>query len=141
MAEKKSKVTKYEFIKEWTGTYGTSYTFLVGFENGDSGQVNFKSKDDKYFQMGKMVDYVIEQVPRKNDPLVKDKKISKPKTGNPFGGGGVSPKGIKEYKAEAVLVAAKIAYNASIMKEGVTFDKVYPVVEKKLFDRLTEIFK
>ena len=141
MAEqKKSKVLSCEFQREWTGQFGVNYSHLVRFENGDSGQANFKSKGDSYFQVGKVVDYILEQTTRQ-DGVTKDWKIGKVRTGGFGGFGGGATKGIKEYKAEAVLVAAKIASNASLMKEGVKFDDVYPIMEKKLFDRLTEVFK
>jgi len=144
MAEqKKSKVVSNEFKSDWEWQGNKMYTHLIKFENGDVGQCNFKTQNDAYFQIDKEVDYGIEKVPRKNYPLTKDWKISKPKKefGGFGGGGSVAPKGIKEYKAEAVLIAAKIASNASLVKEGVTFDQVYPVMEKKLWDRLNEIFK
>jgi hypothetical protein len=144
MAEqKKSKVLSCDFQREWTGQYGTAYSFLVKFENGDSGQVNFKKKDDTYFQVGKLVDYTIEQTTRP-DGVTKDWKIGKVKTDNPYNKGGYKPRGAKSYKAEAVMVAGTNAANVIGMRDDLT-EKEYPLYFKAflkvMYAEIDNLFK
>ena len=58
---KTSKVTKAEFKKEFDSNYGKLYSFLVEFENGDSGFYNSKNKDNPKFTVGKEADYTVEE--------------------------------------------------------------------------------
>jgi len=118
--QKKSKVLSNAFNRTWDWQGNTMYSHNIKFENGDSGQANFKTQNDTYFQVGKEVEYGIEGTPRKDDPLQTNWKISKPKKPFTQGGGGAAPKGIKEYKAEVVLVAMKNAAQVIAIRDDLT---------------------
>ena len=117
MATKQSTVTSNEYKKEWQWEGKTFYTFIISFANGDRGEVSVKSKEDSYFSVGKNVDYTIKEKLINNDPLQKYNKIGKPAKG--FGGGS-TPKSLKEYKAEVVLVAMKCAAQAIVVDDKLT---------------------
>jgi hypothetical protein len=137
---KRSKVVSFEFTREWDGKFGKVYYHHVKFENGDAGDIGLKKKDDNsYFTVGKEVDYTIEETTR-TDGVTKDKKIGKPQT-QFGGGGGVAPKGKKEYKAEAALVSAKIASDATVMDKEKNFEDEYKKVYTILSKHIDNIYK
>jgi hypothetical protein len=132
---KRSKVVSFEFTREWDGKFGKVYYHHVKFENGDAGDIGLKKKDDNsYFTEGKEVDYTIEQTTR-TDGVTKDWKIGKPQT-QFGGGGGVTPKGKKEYKVEAAFTSAKIAAGLVGLEDMEKFKdeykKVYGVLSKHI---------
>jgi hypothetical protein len=121
MAEqKRSKVTSYEFNREFTfnnqqGQPMTLFSFVVGMENGDKGEFVASKKDDAYFAVGREVQYTIEEKTRQ-DGLSKYFKIKKVTT--PYSGGGKRyGKTTNDYKADAIRAAYQAATQFVAVKE------------------------
>lgn len=77
---KTSKITKVTPNGSFTGQYGTLYKFEVHFENGEYGDANCKSADQKQWVVGETVSY--ELTPNTNPQFNgKLKKIEEQKQG------------------------------------------------------------
>jgi hypothetical protein len=122
MANKENKRTARgivifsQFIKSWEYNNTEYHTFMLKFDNGDSGEVNVRDKNDPYFEMGKEVEYVAYEQVRK-DGTTRDKRIGKPDT-YPRGGNSYIDSA-KNAKYQAVISAMDYASNAMFVMEGV----------------------
>lgn len=77
--EKKSKITKVTPNGSFNGQHGTMYKFEVHFENGDYGDANCKSVDQKTWVVGETVTYTL--APNANSKYNgKLNKIKEPET-------------------------------------------------------------
>ena len=108
--QKRGKITKVKRFSDTPNENGF-FTFLVEFENGDSGYRSLKEQEDPYFVEGSEVDYMIEEREKK-DKSGTYFTIKKPKKKFEFGKGW-QPKGAKEYKAEMVSMALKYSYETA----------------------------
>ncbi len=112
-----SKVTELKHL-DGTDNYG-NYSHIVKFENGDGGFCRTKDPDGKVYAVGTEVEYEIEERTKK-DGVSKYNVIKKVrKDTSPYSKPTSVVRGVKSYKAEAVMIAAANAANTVAMKDGV----------------------
>ena len=140
------KTDKVKEVKDLqrTDNYG-NHSFIVSFENGDSGFMNSKEKVSTYFVVGRSVEYDVDEKPKK-DGSGTYTTIKRPKKDFAPGGGGGSkwqPKTKKEYLSDAISFFSRYATDVLIaQKKEVTVDTLKPLVyayfevAKPLFDKL-----
>ena len=61
MDTKQSKVTVAQFVKTYTGKYGTMFIHDITFENDDKGQYLSKEQAQTSFKVGEVADYTKEE--------------------------------------------------------------------------------
>ena len=59
-----SKIKSIEFKREFESKYGVQYSHQITFENGDSGQINTKTKMPDKLKVGESLDYDITTNPQ-----------------------------------------------------------------------------
>jgi len=157
MEQKKSKVKKVVFQKEWENEYGKFYSFGIRMENNDAGYYNSKSKDQDKFVEGQEVEYEYEP-PKEGKTYGKIKPVSKPKSS----GRGFSPQRSKEDEIEinrdkskyfaishlaetmANIPSYAARYAADIVKdkgeaEKKDFSSLYKTITKEMLETMDEI--
>ena len=58
---KTAKITDCEFVKTWESRNGTMYTYSLELDNGDSGQINSKTENPPFLQVGETLNYASQQ--------------------------------------------------------------------------------
>lgn len=139
---KTSKVTELKHM-EGTDNYG-NYSHIVKFENGDGGFCRTKDPDGKAYAVGVEVEYDIEERMKK-DGVSKYFVIKKVRPQqSPYGQAPVAKgRGVKDYKAEAIMIACSNAANVVAIKDGVSetdFPAYFKAFLNPMFKELEQVY-